>query len=43
MTRSQIEKPLQVFIIDYLLMFVNQTQVGADFKVPFAVRRHKSS
>ena len=24
--------PLQVFIIDWLLMFVNQTQVGADLR-----------
>ena len=32
--------PLQVFIIDWLLMFVNQTQEGADLKVPFAVTRH---
>ena len=29
--------PLQEFIIDWLLMFVNQTQVGADL-VPFAVQ-----
>ena len=32
--------PLQVFIIDWLLMFVNQTQEGTDLKVPFAVTRH---
>ena len=30
----------QVFIIDWLLMFVNQTQEGAELKVPFAVTRH---
>ena len=24
--------PLQIVIIDWLLMFVNQTQVGADFR-----------
>ena len=28
--------PRQVFIIDWLLMFLNQTQVGAGRKVPFA-------
>ena len=32
--------PLQVFIVDWLLMFVNQTQEGAHLKVPFAVTRH---
>ena len=30
--------PLQVLIIDWFKMFVNQTQVQADFKVHFAVR-----
>ena len=28
----RVYHPLQVFIIDWLLMFVNQTQVGANFR-----------
>ena len=36
--QSCVSLILQVFIIDWLLMFVNQTQEGADW--PFAVTRH---
>ena len=32
--------PHDLLLIDWLLMFVNQTQEGADLKVPFAVTRH---
>ena len=32
--------PLQVFIIDWLLILVNQTQLWKRLKVPFAVTRH---
>ena len=31
-TVVRVYYPLQVFIIDWLLMFVNQTQVGADLR-----------
>ena len=30
--KLQVYHPLQVFIIDWLLMFVNQTQVGVDLR-----------
>ena len=36
----RVHYPLQVFIIDWLLKFVNQTQVGADLRYLFAVMRH---
>ena len=34
--------PLQVFIIDWFLMFVNQTQVGADFNGSQLAKMKKS-
>ena len=36
----QVYHPLQVFSIDWLIMFVNQTQVGANLKVSLAVMHH---
>ena len=40
MTQPELCEFIKVFIIDWLLMFVNQTHVGADSKVPFAVTGH---
>ena len=40
MTEPGLCEFIILFKFSLLIGFVNQTQVGADFKVPFAVTRH---